>query len=86
MEIPTSAAFLWGESASQNMIVIQSNPDKSRKGCYGSVDLQTASGDIGICNLSRGFLESLAPGDTVEISGRATRFGQTIETLRLLED
>ncbi len=84
--VPTSAAFLWGESATQNAIVIQSNPDKRRKGCHGSVDLQTAGGDMELCNLSRGFLESLAQGDIVEISGRATGFGQTIETLRLLKD
>jgi hypothetical protein len=83
--IPTSAAFFFGETASQNTIVLQSNPDKRRKGCYGSVELRTASGDIELCNLSREFLESLTPGDTVEISGKATRFGQTIETLRLLE-
>lgn len=83
--VPTSAAFFWGESATQHAIVIQSNPDKRRKGCYGAVDLRTAGGEIELCNLSREFLESLAQGDTVEISGKATRFGQTIETLRLLE-
>lgn len=86
MAVPTSAAFFWGESATQNAIVIKSNPDKSRKGCYGSVDLQTAGGDIELCNLSRGFLEALTRGDTVVITGRATLFGQTIETLRLLKD
>ncbi|MBL1436632.1 MAG: hypothetical protein COB08_010590 [Rhodobacteraceae bacterium] len=84
--IPTGAAYFWGEETTQNAIVVKSSPDKRRKGCHGSVDLRIATGDLEICNLSRGFLEELTRGDTVVISGRATRFGQTIESFRLLEN
>ncbi len=83
--IPAGAAYFWGEEATQNAIVLKSSPDKRRKGCSGSVELRTATGEIELCDISRDFLENLTRGDTVVITGRGTRLGQTIETLRVLK-
>lgn len=84
--IPTGAAYFWGEGAMQNSIVVKSTPNKRRKGCYGSVDIRTATGELELCNISRDFLEKITRGDTLVIIGRATRLGQTIESFRLIKN
>lgn len=83
--LPVSVAYLWGRESIQKVTVVASKPHTRRKACHGSVVVKTAAGTQEICNLSQEFLGALSTGDTVLISGRATRLGQTIDILTLVD-
>ena len=81
--IPDMAARLWGTEVTGTFTVVRSDPKTSSKGCKDRVHVATEDGLESLCNLGRTLGEVPRVGDRLDIRGRSTWFGQTVEQVRL---
>lgn len=79
--VPVTAARFWGTEVTRPFLVVRSDPNADKKFCEDRVHVATDAGPQSLCNLARMFGETPRVGDRLDIRGRSTWFGQTVEVI-----